>query len=67
METDFYFRNDNSIILLFPKSVSAQIWINDHVALDTWQDSDNIAIEPRIFDDIVAGTNEEGLTISQTE
>jgi hypothetical protein len=67
MEPDFYFRNDNSIILLFPKSISAQIWINDNVALETWQDSDSIAIEPRIFDEIVAGIKEEGLTISQTE
>jgi hypothetical protein len=67
MESDFYYRHEGSIIILFPKTVSAQKWVADKIVLDTWQDPDQISIELPLFDDIVAGILLSGLSISILE
>jgi hypothetical protein len=64
MESDFYFRNESNIVVLFPKSASAQKWVLDNLSLEIWQDPNQMAIEPRLFDEVVAGILLEGLTIS---
>jgi len=63
-EYDFYFRNEGTIIMLYPQSKQAKSWVENNIALDSWQNSTGIAIEPRYFLDIVEGIKEEGLTIT---
>jgi hypothetical protein len=65
MEIDFYYRNDTSVILLFPKTPQAYKWIAENLDLETLQNPDQIEIEPILFDDIIADILLEDLTISR--
>ncbi len=63
MKTDFIFHNEGTLIMLLPQTDQAQQWINENLQLDTWQNSQRPAIEPRMFDDICEGIRRDGLTI----
>jgi len=60
---DFNAKNCFSLIMLYPQTAKALNWIKDNVYLENWQDSDNIAVEPRFFKDIYSGITQAGLTI----
>lgn len=63
--TDFYYINEGSIIILMPKTDEAKKWTVENIALDPWQNSFQIAIEPRYFDNIVDGILNDNLTIEK--
>jgi hypothetical protein len=63
---DFLFRNESSIIVLYPKSTAAQKWVSDNISIETWQDPNQISIEPQYFDELVAAIISDGFTISAT-
>ena len=62
---DFYFNNCGTIITLTPQTDKARQWIKQNLQLDSWQDPDQVPIEPRLFDDIHAGIINDSLTIEQ--
>ena len=66
METDFLFVNDFSIILLIPQSEGAREWVNENLALESWQNSEQVAIEPRYFGNIYEGIVNEGFLIAES-
>lgn len=62
---DFLLENHGCILLLRPQTVSARIWIDDHIGKDNGYQPyyPTVVIEPRYVGDIVAGiTNVEGAT-----
>jgi len=63
-EYDFYFRNEGTIIMLYPQSKQAKSWSEQMYNNATIIHCFVIAIEPRYFLDIVEGIKEEGLTIT---
>ena len=50
--------------MLYPQTEEAYNFIKENVYLDDWQNSSNIAIEPRYFDTIAEGITLAGLTIN---
>jgi hypothetical protein len=64
--TDFYYRNEGSIILLIPNTEDSQEWINENLYLESWQkQGNNIAVEPRSFEIIEEGIENDGLLIEE--
>lgn len=64
--TDFYYRNEGSIILLIPNTEDSREWINENLCLESWQkQGNNIAIEPRSFEIIEEGIENDGLLIEE--
>jgi hypothetical protein len=64
--TDFYYRNEGSIILLIPNTEGSQEWINENLCLESWQkQGNNIAVEPRSFEIIEEGIENDGLLIEE--
>lgn len=60
---DFYFRNAISFILLMPVSNRAEQWVNKNITLESWQDRNEIAIEPRMFEEIYEGLINAGMIV----
>jgi hypothetical protein len=51
-KTDFYFKNAISFISLMPVSIRAELWVKENINLESWQDKNEISIEPRMFEGI---------------
>jgi len=60
---DFHAVNDGSIILLLPLTDQGRQFIDEYLSIDSWQDPQRVAIEPRYWPDISAAIAEQGLTI----
>ena len=62
---DFELQNHGSIFLLIPQSISARVWIDDHIGRDNgYQPSyPTIIVEHRFIADIVAGIQDDGLAV----
>ena len=60
---DFSLANHGSIWLLTPHSAQASAWVADNLPDDAQWLGRAIAIEPRYVPDIVAGFQQEGLTV----
>lgn len=60
---DFYFRNAISFISLMPVSPRAEVWVNKNIILESWQDKNEISIDPRMFKDIYDGLIRLGMTV----
>lgn len=60
---DFYFRNAISFISLMPVSPRAEVWVNRNIILESWQDKNEISIEPRMFEDIYDGLIKLGMIV----
>ena len=64
--TDFYYRNEGSIILLMPNTEDSQDWINENLYLESWQkQGNNIAVDHRSFSIIEEGIENDGLMIEE--
>ena len=64
--TDFYYRNEGSIILLMPNTEDSQDWVNENLWVEPWQkQGNNIAVEPRSFLIIEEGIENDGLLIEE--
>ena len=64
--TDFYHRNEGSIILLMPNTEDSQDWVNENLWVEPWQkQGNNIAVEPRSFLIIEEGIENDGLLIEE--
>jgi hypothetical protein len=63
MKTDFEVQTSLSVVFLTPVSNRAEAWIYDNLELENWQGSDQIPIEPRMFEDIKAGIILAGMKI----
>jgi hypothetical protein len=61
--TDFYFRNAISFISLMPVSIRAELWVKQNINLESWQDKNEIAIEPRMFDEMYKGLINLGMIV----
>jgi hypothetical protein len=58
---DFYFVNAGSIILLKPQNDTAREWTKANLNTESWQNTAfGIPIEPRYFDQIYEGIQDEG-------
>jgi len=66
INTDFYFRNAISFILLMPVSTRAEQWVKENITLESWQDKNEIAIELRMFDDLYKGLINLGMIVEPT-
>jgi hypothetical protein len=64
---DFFLENHGSILLLRPQTVSARIWIDDHIGKDNGFQPyyPTVVIEPRYVGDIVDGITNDGLAVRQ--
>jgi len=62
---DFTFRNEVSLIMLYPQNKRAENWVRENIVLDTWQNIHAVAIEPRYFGEILHGITYSGLGIDQ--
>ena len=60
---DFYVRNEHSIIILMPETDEARYWVEENIALDPWQNSEYIAIEPRYFEELYEALINEGFIL----
>ena len=62
---DFELQNHGSIFLLIPQSISARIWIDDHIGKDNGFQLHypTVVVEHRFIADIVAGIQEDGFTV----
>ena len=64
-KSDFTFNDEGTVIFLTPVSERAFKWSSENISLRSWQDKNQIPIEPRMFDDIAEGIKEAGLTIEK--
>jgi hypothetical protein len=60
---DFYFRNAITFISLMPVSVRAELWVKENINLESWQDKNEISLEPPIFKDIYEGLINSGMIV----
>ncbi len=62
---DFEVQNHGSIFLLIPQTLSARVWIDDHIGEGNgYQPSyPTIIVEHRYIADIVAGIQDDGLAV----
>ena len=64
--TDFYYRNEGSIILLMPNTEDSQEWINENLQVQPWQRlGNNIAVDRRSFTVIEEVIENDGLLIEE--
>jgi len=63
---DFELQNHGSIFLLIPQSVSARVWIDDHIGKDNGYQPQypTVIVEHRYIADIVAGIQNDGLVVA---
>lgn len=62
---DFLLENHGSILLLRPQTVSARIWVDDHIGKDNGFQPyyPTVVVEHRYISDIIAGIQDDGLAI----
>ena len=62
---DFLVENHGSVFLLIPQTISARIWIDDHIGRDNGYQPyyPTVLIEHRYIADIVAGIESDGLAV----
>jgi hypothetical protein len=64
--TDFYYRNEGSVILLMPNTEDSQEWINENLQVQPWQRlGNNIAVDHRSFTLIEEVIENDGLLIEE--
>jgi len=63
--SDFELQNHGSIFLLIPQTISARIWIDDHIGKDNGFQLHypTVVVEHRFIADIVAGIQDDGFTV----
>lgn len=63
--SDFELQNHGSIFLLIPQSISARVWIEDHIGRENgYQPSyPTLIIEHRYVSNIVDGIRNDGLAV----
>jgi hypothetical protein len=63
--TDFLVENHGSIFLLIPQTVSARVWIDDHIGKDNGFQPyfPTVVVEHRYIADIVRGIQNDGLAV----
>jgi len=64
--TDFELQNHGSIFLLIPQTLSARIWIDDHIGKDNGFQPHypTVVVEHRYIADIVRGIHNDGLAVA---
>ncbi len=62
---DFTVRDEGSIFLLTPISDLAVDWVDHHLPQDSQHFGDSIVVEHRYISDILAGIQEDGLTVEE--
>ena len=62
---DFVCENHGSVFLLRPISPAAFAWINEHLPADRQMFGNAVAVEHRFIWSILAGLQEDGLTVSR--
>jgi len=62
---DFELQNHGSIFLLIPQTLSARIWIDDHIGKDNGFQPHypTVVVEHRYIADIVRGIQNDGLAV----
>ncbi len=60
---DISLTNHGSIAVLNPNSSAAVRWFTEHLPGDCQRWAGGYVVEPRYVDDIIAGAEEEGLTV----
>jgi hypothetical protein len=62
---DFFLENHGSVLLLRPQTVSARIWVDDHIGKDNGFQPyyPIICVEHRYIADIVQGIQNDGLAV----
>jgi len=62
---DFFLENHGSVLLLRPQTVSARIWVDDHIGKGNGFQPyyPIICVEHRFIADIVAGIQNDGLAV----
>jgi len=50
---------------LIPHTEEARTWVENNLALEDWQNTQRVAIEPRYYSDIQEGIIGEGMTIER--
>ena len=62
---DFELQNHGSIFLLIPQSISARIWVDDHIGKDNGYQPyyPTVVVEHRYVSDIVEGIQNDGLAV----
>ncbi len=62
---DFELQNHGSIFLLIPQTLSARVWIDDHIGKDNGYQPHypTVVVEHRYIADIVAGIQDDGLAV----
>jgi hypothetical protein len=66
MKTDFYYKNEGSVIALLPQTAEAYKWSEKNINKGSCQNPDCILIELRYFQDIGEGIKNDGLTIEKS-
>jgi len=63
---DFELQNHGSIFLLIPQTLSAHVWIDDHIGKDNGYQPHypTVVVEHRYVADIVAGIQDDGLAVA---
>ncbi len=63
MRADFTVQDEGTIFLLTPVSDLAVDWVDSHLPQDAQHFGDSILVEHRYISDIVAGIQDDGLTV----
>jgi hypothetical protein len=65
-QADFQVENHGSIFLLIPQTLSARVWIDDHIGKDNGYQPHypTVVVEHRYIADIVAGIQDDGLAVA---
>ena len=62
-KVDFYASNQHCLIMLYPETDEAKEFCDNSLYVESWQNKNGIAIEPRYFEDIYLAIQNEVLTI----
>jgi len=64
--SDFELQNHGSIFLLIPQTLSARVWVHDHIGKDNGYQPHypTVVIEHRYVADIVEGIRNDGLAVA---
>lgn len=61
---DVLVANHGSVVMVQPVTRRAQAWVEEHVALESWQWMGGaFAVEPRYLDNLVEGMAGDGLVV----
>jgi hypothetical protein len=65
MMLDFVVSNLGSVAMVRPVSDDAKIWVDENVALESWQwMGDAFAVEPRYLPHLIEGIQENGFEVA---